>query len=383
MPVLSITGPRQSGKTFLSRLCFPHYVYLSLEDPDTRSKALSDPRSFLRRFHKTPVILDEAQRVPDLFSYIQGMVDDPAFEGHFVLTGSQQFLLLSGVSQTLAGRIALFNLFPLTLSELHNTKPVSVTDLLKTAGTQKIFKPSLEDHIWKGMYPRVHDKKLSPAEWYPSYFQTYVERDVRDVLNIGDLSAFERFVRLCANRSGEILNLSGLAVDCGITHPTARKWLSVLEASGLVFLLKPHHVNFNKRLIKSPKLYFFDTGLLCYLLRIKSSVELFEHGQYGHMVETFIVSELVKSSLHQTGELPFYFWRDRTGHEVDMVVENGRRLLPMEIKSSRTFSPQSLEGLEFWTRLKGNAQKTGILIYAGNDSFEFHGFHVRPWSFVG
>jgi len=267
-PVVTLTGPRQSGKTTLVKMAFPDYEYLSLEEPDHRAFAIEDPRGFLSQFSEK-VILDEIQRAPDLFSYIQTIVDTKDISGQFILTGSQNFLLLQKVSQSLAGRCAVLHLLPFSLSELNQRRPLPIDSIgRQLPGKNRFLNEKLSSVLFKGFYPRIHDKSLEPIDWLGNYFQTYIERDVRDVLNVGDLETFSRFVRLCAGRSGQLLNLSSLANDCGITHTTSKRWISILETSFIVFLLRPHYKNFSKRLIKSPKLYFLDTGLLSYLLRI-------------------------------------------------------------------------------------------------------------------
>jgi len=376
-PVVSVTGPRQSGKTTLTRLVFPDYRYVSLEDPEQREFASRDPKGFLGGF-KGGVILDEAQRAPHLFSYIQTIVDLEGKAGRFILTGSQQFLMLSKVSQSLAGRIALLRLHPLSLSELSGTTPLAPDRILQPPRT---VPPdvTLDKILFTGMYPRIHDRGLDAREWYGGYLRTYVERDVRDVLRIGDLSAFQNFVRLCAGRSGALLNLSSLAADCGITHPTARAWISVLEASSLITLLRPHFRNFSKRIIKTPKLYFLDCGLLCYLLRIRNEEDLASHPLRGSIFETFILSEMYKVFAHSGEEPPLYFWRDQTGHEVDLIVDFGRNLIPVEIKSAKTVAPDFFNGLKYWMSLKGNATRDGILVYGGEESQDREGIRVRAW----
>jgi Predicted ATPase (AAA+ superfamily) len=379
-PVVSLTGPRQSGKTTLTRLVFPKYHYVSLEDPEQREFATRDPRGFLGS-HPGGVILDEAQRAPHLFSYIQTLVDLEGKPGRFILTGSQQFLLLSKVSQTLAGRIALLQLHPLSLSELRGTRPL-VPDRLLHAHAPSSAPPSpgsVDRVLFRGMYPRIHDKKMDAREWYGSYLRTYVERDVRDVLRIADLGTFQSFVRLCAGRTGQLLNLSSLAADCGITHPTARAWLSVLEASSLVFLLRPHSRNFSKRIIKTPKLYFLDSGLLCYLLRIRNEEDLATHPLRGNIFETFILSEIYKVFAHAGEDPPLFFWRDQTGHEVDLIIDLGRTVVPVEIKSAKTIATDFFRGLRYWMSLPGNSSKDGILVYGGEKGYNREGIQVRPW----
>ncbi|MBI5197852.1 MAG: ATP-binding protein [Nitrospirae bacterium] len=377
-PVVSITGPRQSGKTTLTRMLFKNYDYASLEEPHEREFAVSDPKGFLRRFSKG-VILDEIQKAPVLFSYIQGIVDREGFPGRFILTGSQQFLLMEKVSQTLAGRTAIVQLLPFSISELSGDPSHDPwkMETLRLKTKKPLF--TLEKLLYSGFYPPIHDRKLEPRDWLSAYYRTYVERDVRDIANIGDLDTFQRFVRLCAGRTGQLLNLSSLAADCGISHTTARHWISILQASFIIHLLPPHHANFSKRIIKTPKLYFLDTGLLCYLLRIRKPEEIADHGMKGALFETFVVAELYKSFVH-TGEIPpLYFWRDRTGHEVDVVVDTGKKLIPIEIKSAETIDRSFFDGLRYYTSLGPPASKSGILIHGGEETYRRENFVVKNW----
>lgn len=377
-PVVTLTGPRQSGKTTLVRAEFKRHAYVSLELPDERRYALEDPRGFLSRF-EGPVILDEAQRAPELFSYIQASVDEDSRPGRFILTGSQNFLLLQSISQSLAGRCAILHLLPLSLAELLDSQPLIPEDIGREIPPARAPRRGLHDTLFAGFYPRIHDRGLPPQEWLADYYQTYLERDVRNVLKVGDLEAFGRFVRLCAGRSGQLLNLAGLASDCGITHTTAGRWLSVLEASFLVFLLRPHHKNFGKRLIKSPKLYFLDTGLLCWLLRAREPAELDQHGARGAIFESFVLSELVKSFLHR-GERPeVYFWRDSAGHEVDFLLDFGARLIPIEAKSGQTVAGDFFDGLERWRGLAKQKEAPAALVYGGEQAMLRRGVTVYPW----
>lgn len=379
-PVVTLTGPRQSGKTTLVRATFPKSEYVSLEDPDQRGFAQEDPRGFLSQFSAS-VILDEAQRVPTLFSYVQTLVDEDDSPGRFILSGSQNFLLLQTISQSLAGRCAIRNLLPFSLSELQARSPINVATLGSALPSKRRSGPAdVMEAMYRGFYPRIHDKGLDPAEWLRNYYQTYVERDVRDIVNVGDLEAFGRFVRLCAGRTGQLLNLSSLAVDGGITHTTARRWLSLLEASFLVVLLRPHSRNFSKRLIKSPKLHFLDTGLLCYLLRIRSPEELRYHASRGNIFESFVVAELFKNHLHQGKEADLYFWRDSAGHEIDVVLDQGAELIPIEIKSGQTVTREFFKGIEYWRKLAEMPEAPAALVYAGDQSFRRSGVAVYSWS---
>ncbi|MDP2752017.1 MAG: ATP-binding protein [Rhodocyclaceae bacterium] len=363
-PVVTITGPRQSGKTTLAKAIFADKPYLSLEDPDVRRLALDDPRAFLGRL-PDGAVLDEVQRVPELFSYLQTWVDADGRMGLFLLTGSQQFGLMSKITQSLAGRSAFVELLPFSVRELEGAS---------------IVPTSLDAMLFTGSYPPLYGRKLSPRLWFPAYVTAYVERDIRQLLKIQDLEAFQRFVRLCAGRSGQILNLDSLSTDCGITHNTAKAWISVLEASYLLFFLRPHHANFNKRLIKSPKLYFFDTGLLCWLLGIQGKEQLVTHPLRGSIFETLVVSELVKTFLNR-GERPIiHFWRDSNGHEVDVIADVGGKLMPIEIKSGQTINRDFFTGIERWMALAGEQAVAPTLIYGGTESYERQGIRVRGWN---
>lgn len=377
-PVVTITGPRQSGKTTLTKMVFANHEYVSLEEPHEREFALSDPRGFLQRY-KRGVILDEIQRAPDLLSYIQGIVDAGVDSGKFILTGSQQFHLSAKINQTLAGRTAIVHLLPFSLDELRelpSRDPWAWSDLPKP-GEAPAF--NLETMLYRGFYPRIHDQGLAPQDWLAGYLQTYVERDVREVSNIGNLEIFQRFVRLCAGRTGQLLNLSSLANDCGISHTTARQWISILQAGFIIHLLPPHFNNFSKRIIKTPKLYFIDTGLLCYLLRIREPADLTDHAMRGAIFETYIVSELFKAFVHRGETSPLYFWRDRTGHEVDVIIDTGKQLIPIEIKSGTTISGSFFEGLRYFMALGPKIARTGVMIHGGDDLYERENFIVLPW----
>ncbi len=379
-PVVTLTGPRQSGKTTLVRDVFKNHAYVSLELPDQRSFAIEDPLGFLEQF-TGPVILDEVQRTPELFSFVQVMVDDhPDWKGRFILTGSHNFLLLQNISQSLAGRCAVLHLLPFSLAELENRRIPSLERLgRRVPATLPPPRRGLLEVLFTGFYPRIHDKAIPPRDWLAGYYQTYIERDVRNVLKVGDIEAFARFMRLCAGRNGQLLNLSGLASDCGITHTTVGRWLSVLEASFIVTLLRPHRANFGKRFIKSPKLYFLDTGLLSYLLQIRTPDELFHRSERGAIFESFVVSELYKNFVHRGEQPALYFWRDVSGHEVDVMIDLGRTLIPMEIKSGKTISPDFFDNLVYWRNLAGLKAGPAALVYGGDRSFARSGAVVYPW----
>ena len=351
-PVLSVTGPRQSGKTTLCRMLFPDKPYASLEDPETLAFANQDPRSFLAQFPEG-AILDEIQRTPLIFSYIQGIVDEQKKMGQFVLTGSAQFLLDTRITQTLAGRIAIFELLPFSLSELK-----AVNQLPR----------SLDSVLFKGLYPPLYDRPLEPRQWYADYIRTYVERDVRQLTSIQDLAAFQTFLGLCAGRIGNILDLSSIASDAGISPNTAKAWLSILEASYIIFLLKPHYKNFSKRLIKRPKIYFNDVGLACRLLGIKSAEEVTTHYLRGGLFECMVINEFRKRNFAVRAGDSFYFWRDHKGLEVDLIHDHGQTLTPVEIKSGATINPASFDALDKFTNLAGSASERGIVIYGGEQS---------------
>ena len=379
-PVVTLTGPRQSGKTTLARMAFPKHGHVSLEDPDQQEFALTDPRGFLNQLPEK-VVLDEAQRAPALFSYIQTAADSVDSPGRFILTGSHNFLLLRTISQSLAGRSAVLHLLPFSLSELEGRSPFRLSKIgVELPRGSRPVKAGVMDVMFRGFYPRIHDKRLPPQDWLRNYYQTYVERDVREIVNVGDIPAFGRFVRLCAGRNGQLLNMSSLANDCGITHTTAKRWLSTLEASFLIVLLRPHHRNFNKRLTKRPKLYFLDSGLLCYLLRIQSPDDLPLHSSRGSIFESFVLSELLKNYLHRAEEPSLYFWRDSTGHEVDVVIDRGRKLVPIEIKSAQTVASDFFDGIKHWSALAGAEAAPGALFYAGKRSFRRAGVTVYSWS---
>jgi len=376
-PVLTLTGPRQSGKTTLARATFPSHRYVSLEQLDQRGFAREDPLGFLAQF-QGPVIIDEIQHVPDLLSYIQVAVDEDPSPGRFILTGSHNFLLMSRVSQTLAGRCGVLNLMPFSRAELEGQKQAE-PDTAPALFSNRTTRLQLWQTLRTGFYPRIHDRQIPPEVWLADYIQTYIERDVRSLSNIGDLNAFERFLALCAGRAAQLLSYSGLASDCGISVDTARRWISVLKTSFIVFLLPPHHRNFNKRVVKSPKLYFYDTGLLCQLLGIRETDQIVSHPLRGAIFENYVVAEVAKAYLHHRRTPPLFFWRDRTGHEVDLLIEKATLLYPVEIKSGNTMSPDMLDGLLWWAKLAGLPPDAATLIYGGDDAFTRNKVAVRPW----
>ena len=361
-PVVTITGPRQSGKTTLCRMLFQERAYVSLEDLDQRDFARQDPRGFLNRFPQGAVI-DEIQRVPELLSYIQTIVDREQQEGLFILTGSQQFELLEGIAQSLAGRTALLRLLPFSLAEAYGSRLKDV---------------DLDQVLYTGFYPRIFDKGLNPTEAMGFYVNTYVERDVRSLLHVRDLSRFEVFIKLCAGRTGQILNLSSLGNDCGINHATAGNWISVLEASYVVKLLRPYYKNFNKRLIKSPKLYFLDTGLACFLLDIQHSGQLAAHPLRGALFESFVVAEMLKKRFNAAQTDNLFIFRDNLGNEVDLLWDQGLKPVPVEIKAGQTVTRDALKGLVYFSKLAQGVE-TAYLVYGGDESYVRQDVRVTSW----
>lgn len=360
---VALIGPRQSGKTTLARHVFNSKPYVSLENPDTRRFALDDPRSFLAMYPEG-AILDEAQRAPELFSYLQQILDEDNAKGKFVITGSNNFLLQESISQSLAGRVAYMYLLPFSISEL---------------GTEI---PSLQHVIFKGLYPPVWDQPVESGEWYADYIRTYIERDVRQVKNITDLYAFERFLRLCAGRTGQLLNMNSLALEAGVDNKTVNSWIGVLESGFILFRLQPHHVNFNKRIVKMPKLYFYDTGLVCALLGIQHAGQLDYHHMTGALFENMIISELIKSRYNKALNSNLFFWRDNVGHEIDILVENPVENFPVEIKFGKTITPEFFKGLLYWQKISKTA--SGAVIYGGQEfQKRSNGLEVIPWNSVG
>lgn len=366
-PVVAVTGPRQSGKTTLVRHVFGARRYATLEDLETREYAQNDPHGFLGQFPEGAV-LDEVQRVPNLFSSIQTVVDASRKSGLFILTGSLQFGLFQSITQSLAGRVASVVLLPFSSEELTSARSLP---------------PSLEQMLLTGLYPPIYDRSLDPSVWYSNYVRTYIERDVRQMIQLRDLSVFQRFVRMCAARTGQLLNLSALANDCGITHNTAKAWISILEASFILYLLKPHFKNFNKRLIKTSKLYFVDPGLAAWLLGIQKSQQLEVHHARGALFETFVVSELLKRRFNKGLEPNLYFWRDRTGNEIDILVDTNDYLLPVEVKSGKTIAPDFFSAFRKWSDITAGSCQRGWLVHAGAAHQDRKECVVIPWNRVG
>lgn len=350
-PVVTLLGPRQSGKTTLVRSAFPKMPYINMEDPEHRALATLDPKSFMEAY-PNGAILDEVQRTPHLLSYIQVKVDETDRKGMFILTGNHQTTLHSAISQSLAGRTSLLRLLPLSLQEMRNA---NISDLL-------------EEVILKGGYPKIYKDNLPISNAYSSYFQTYVERDVRQILQVKDIIQFERFIKLTASRIGQLVNYANLASDVGVSAVTIKEWVAVLEATYILIRLEPYFENFGKRLIKSPKLYFTDTGLACYLLGIESVEQLVKDPLYGNIFENWVIVELIKARYNQALDPRLYFYRDVSGKEVDLLLQQGSRLIPVEIKSSKTFSPSFLGGLKYFHEQAPQKAEGGAIIYAGSQA---------------
>ena len=362
-PVLTLTGTRQCGKSTLLRNKFGEYKYVSLEDVDIRDFAINDPRGFLNNYGDH-LIIDEAQYAPKLFSYIQTAVDKKNESGMYILSGSHNFLLLESVSQSLAGRTAVMKLTPFSVKEMKSAS---------------LLPNNLNDWMFTGGFPRIYDKGIQPSDYYPSYIQTYIERDVRLIKNIGDLTRFMRFMKLCAARMGQLLNVSSLASECEISVPTLYSWLSILETSYVVFLLRPYYKNYNKRLVKSPKLYFYDTGLACSLLGLTSADQVSTHYLRGEMFENMAVSECVKSFYSQGKEPNIYFWRDSNGNEVDLLVEDGMNLRAYEIKSAATLRSDFFDGLNTFSKLSKIPEDACAVVYGGDADFQTSDGRYISW----
>ncbi len=364
-PIVTLTGPRQSGKTTLAKALFPQKIYVSLEDPDERAFAESDPRGFLARF-ADEAIIDEVQRFPPLLSYLQGIVDECSEKGLFILTGSHQWALHEAISQSLAGRSAILKLLPCSLGELFPA--------------QKDF--TVYEYLFHGMYPRIYADQINSTKFYRDYVATYVERDVRQMINIKDLNLFQNFLKLCAGRIGQLLNTKSLANDLGISHSTVMNWLSVLEASFVIYRLTPYFENFGKRLIKSPKLYFSDTGLARYLLDILDIRQLPRDPLRGHLFENFVVNECIKQRLN-VGIMPnFYFYRDSNQNEVDLLYREGSKLVAIEIKSGQTFQSAFIKSLKGFQKITGERFSRGFLVYSGHQEQKIEDYQLLNFKHV-
>lgn len=370
-PVVALLGPRQSGKTTLAKATFPNHRYITLEDVTERTFAATDPKRFLGvNENDYGIILDEFQYVPEILSYIQVIVDEKKRPGYFILTGSQNFLANQAISQSLAGRVGILTLLPLSIAEMQQS------NILPATADQLIF---------NGSYPRLYEENFLPGQLYPSYIQTYLERDVRMLDNIGDLTAFARFAQLCAGRSGQTLKLENLGAEAGITTETVKHWLSILEASYIIFLLQPHFKNFNKRVTKSPKLYFYDTGIACSLLRINSVDALARDSARGALFENLIMADFYKQYYNQGVRPPLYFWRDQNGrYEIDCVAEHsGLKVRPIEIKSGETITSDYFKGLDAWREISASPNEHGYVVYGGTASQDREKGMVIGWQDAG
>lgn len=356
---LAVVGPRQSGKTTLVKAVFLNKPYVSLENTDTRAFAIEDPRGFLNQF-PDGAILDEVQRTPELFSYLQQILDENPRVAQFILTGSNNFLLQQNMSQSLAGRVGYLNLLPFSLSEIKNKVPKTINDIL-----------------FKGFYPPLYDRDFETQKWFSNYIRTYVERDVRQLKNIENLVVFERFMKLCAGRVGQLLNKSALAIEVGVDSKTIESWIGILEASFILFRLKPHYNNFNKRLVKMQKLYFYDVGLASALLGIQNPNQLDLHPFKGSLFENMVLVELLKQRLNKGESNNLYFWRDSKGNEIDVIIDNFDALIPVEIKSGKTITKEYFKGLKYWNTMTGFSE--GKIVYAGKEyQKRSNGFEVIP-----
>jgi uncharacterized protein len=379
-PVVTITGPRQSGKTTLVKNLFPNKPYVTLEDPDVRRFATEDSRGFLNSFSQG-AILDEIQRVPELPSYLQGMVDANPEAGRFILTGSQQFELMTQVTQSLAGRTGLLRLLPFTLAEVQRIKD---SQRGNQGGKDKDIKSqdlqlNLAQNLLTGFYPRIHDKNLNPSQAMADYFATYVERDLRQLTAVHDLQRFERFVRLCAGRTGQLLNLDSLGNDAGVSHATARAWIDLLQTSYIVYLLPPWFTNSGKRLIKSPKLYFYDVGLASWLLGSRTTDQVARDPLWGALFENFIIMEAMKDRLNSGESAEMYFYRDSEGNEVDLLLPTGGKLHAIEIKAGATVNSDYFKGLKTFAAHHPQAISGGGVVYGGVQSQSRSDWSVHSW----
>lgn len=360
-PVLSLTGPRQTGKTTLLKSIYTDLPYVSLEDIDNRTLAFEDPRGFLNNFPEG-VVLDEVQHVPDLFSYIQGIVDSK--DVHIVLSGSQNFLLSEKITQSLAGRTAILKLLPFSMKELETTP----------------HNPqSWETIVFQGGYPRLYDKHMHPTDFYPSYINTYIEKDVRQIKNIENLNSFSIFLKLCAGRTGQVLNIQSLSNDSGVSPNTAKAWLSILEASYIIYFIQPHYKNFNKRLVKSPKLYFYDTGVSCSLLGVEDIGQINSHYLKGGLFENFVINEFIKHRLNEGKKPNAFFWLSKDQKEIDLVIDRGSTLTPVEIKAGKTRNASLFNNLRYWQKITGDTAENSYVVYGGSESIKTSSGNLVSW----
>ena len=361
-PVVTITGPRQSGKTTLVKMCFPKKPYVNLEEPDKRNLAIEDPHSFLSSY-PDGAILDEIQRTPDLPSYIQSIVDSSEMKGLFILTGSQQLEISHSISQSLAGRTALIKLLPFNLAELESAGKL----------------PLLDNLLLQGFYPRIYKERLDARAYYMNYFETYVQRDLHQLSQIDNLHLFDKFVRVLASRVGQLLNYNSMANDIGVSQPTIRKWISLLEASYIAFLLPPFFRNIGKRLIKTPKVYFYDVGLATYLLGIENTRQLKSHPLRGNIFENLVIMEFLKNRFNQSKTSNLFFYRDRTGNEIDLVIQEAASLIPVEIISAKTLNVDFCRGIKSFKKLLGPEINKSFIIYNGEEKHTHQKITFLPW----
>jgi len=360
-PIIAILGPRQSGKTTLSKKIFADYEYISLEDIDHREFAGNDPRGFLKRY-ETDVIFDEIQRVPSLMSYLQTHVDKIKKNGKIIITGSHNFLLLEQITQSLAGRVGITKLLPFSCRELFT------------------FKKNLSEIIFNGAYPRIYDQNIRPEVFYKNYIETYIEKDIRQIKQVSKLDVFMKFIRILAGRTGQELNTLSIGEECGVSHNTVKDWISILEASFLVYKLKPYHRNYNKRLVKNPKIYFTDTGLVCSLLGIRKVEDIDYHYLKGNIFETLIVGEFIKYNYNFGERYELYFWRDNHSKEIDLITDFGEKQYGIEIKSGSTIQEKYFEGLNYWSKITGKELHDMYLIYGGEDNAVRNGMNIISWN---
>lgn len=365
---VAIVGPRQSGKSTLARMAFPGKSYVSFETPSVRNFFISDPHGFLNTY-RDGAIFDEAQRVPELFSYLQEVIDASSKRGRFILTGSNNFSLQEGITQTLAGRLGYIDLLPFSINEIQSQK-------------KNFYRHDVHQFIFRGGYPEIATRKTDVNQWFASYVRTYVERDVRQLKSIDNLAAFEKLLLLCAGRVGQLLNMSNLAIEAGINVNTVNSWLGLLQSSYIIYLLKPHHRNFNKRVVRTPKLYFHDTGLACHLLGIQKAEELRFNIHRGALFENMVLNEMLKRRFNSGKRNNLFFWRDNTGNEIDVIIDNGKQLIPVEIKSGATITENILKGIQFWQKL--TQIKKGIIVYGGSQSQRrTSGIDIVGWETIG
>jgi uncharacterized protein len=368
-PVIAILGPRQSGKTTFAQHWFKNHTFISFEQAHILEEAKADPERFLHRYkNEHGIIIDEFQYVPEILSYIKFISDQENHPGYFILTGSSNFLMNQQITESLAGRVGILTLLPFSIQELENGNIL----------------PDLDSTILRGGYPRVYKDAFDPDVFYPSYIHSYIERDVRQLSAVGELHEFKKFMLLCAGRIGQLLNVSDIAVSCGIAQKTAERWLSILQASYIIFLLQPYHVNFNKRLIKQPKLYFYDTGVACSLLNIKDTKALSNGHMYGHVFENFIIADLLKQYNHAGAKPPLYFWRDKNGRiEVDCLISQADKLISVEIKSSMTIRNEYFDSLLEFNELSQGSTKQNYVVYAGDSTQQRNPGIMIDWKSFG